>query len=734
MKQELTFKSQARIVRTLGDRLISGEVAAILELVKNAYDADAKSCYIEINPEKNVLIIKDDGQGMSLSDVQSKWAELGTDNKFRNSVSNAGRKVLGDKGIGRLAAAKLGRYLEINSTTQNKGKLDSIVIGGIDWDAFSEKNNAYIDDIKFHVEDFKGGEATGTTLTISELTQVWNQEKIETLIRELRKFMSPISQDDNDFEIFLNLDAFTKDSAGFDGSDLVNGRATTVSSVKRGEETARNKIEPFPLLDASDYTFEASYYSNKLSGKLKINDTKVDHEIEVVLDDSINLGEGLIQLSIFDRDADSVRNTFVQAGIYSEDDKKKFSLREARRALDDLSGIAIYRNNFRIRPYGDKDADWLSLDKRRVQNPSKHLEQAQISGLILVDSVEKSGLIERSSREGFEHNDQYNNFKQLLISALNEIEVLRFAHNSRIGKNRKKPGDDVKSAFTTLSEQVDLKKISGFYDDVAEEKRGKFQKTVNNYKNRLDHLIQIIQERQSILEARSTLGFIAADIVHEARHPTSVIGTDLILLSDQVKDNWQDDISKNVSEVLLQSFKQDLEQVESLEFLFDKLDPLTKARSKKPSEFSVYEVIKKSLLVHQKKARDFSIKIQHDQPEKDHKMNGFEDDLSPAIINLVDNALYWHKQRAIKKPFIKISYIEDHSGALVISVEDNAGGISEKYKDAIFNVGFTTKENGSGLGLSIAREALGRAGAYISHENSDDKSGSIFIIEVKRDM
>ncbi|MCY4308345.1 MAG: ATP-binding protein, partial [Rhodobacteraceae bacterium] len=82
MKQELTFKSQARIIRTLGDRLISGEVAAIIELVKNAYDADARNCYIEINPEENLLIIRDDGHGMSFSDVQTKWAELGTDNKY----------------------------------------------------------------------------------------------------------------------------------------------------------------------------------------------------------------------------------------------------------------------------------------------------------------------------------------------------------------------------------------------------------------------------------------------------------------------------------------------------------------------------------------------------------------------------------------------------------------------------------------------------------------------------
>lgn len=690
MKQELTFKSQARIVRTLGDRLISGEVAAIIELVKNAYDADAGKCHIEINPEKEIIIIKDDGHGMSLSDVQSKWAELGTDNKFRNNKSNSGRRVLGNKGIGRLAAAKLGRYLKIESTTQIGDNLTSVTIDGINWDSFLQKENTYIEDVKFYAEEFSDGVAIGTTLIISKLNQVWGKNKLEALVRELRKLISPTVANENDFNIFLNLDAFTEELYGFDGGKLVNGRKTLFSDT----EEIRNKIEPFPLLDACDYTFEAEYSANRLTGIFKINDAKIDYEIDVTIEDKISLGEGLIHLNIFDRDIDSLQNTFVKAGVISKEDKKTLRLRDARQLIDDLSGIAIYRNNFRIRPYGDKDADWLNLAERRVQNPSKCIEQKQVSGLILVDTAENSGLEERSSREGFDHNDNYIAFKDLLLKAINQIEALRYAHNARTGKNREKPNNIVKSSFLYLREQADLKKIERFSSDIPIEKRTKFKSAVSEYKTSLDKLIDIIQERQSILEARSTLGFILAEVVHEAKHPTSAVGSNLLSLSKRVKNKWPSDISEEVSETLLENFSQDIEHIVSLESLLKRLDPLINVRRKKAYDFSIHETVKKSLLLYRERAQRAGVMITHENLPKNKKMIGLEVDLSTAIINLIDNALYWHELRRTSNPFISINY-QDSDNATDILISDNAGGISEKYMEAIFNVGFTTKEEGS---------------------------------------
>lgn len=727
MKQELSFRSQARIVRTLGDRLITGEVTAIIELVKNSYDADASSCYIEINPHDSVLTIKDNGHGMSLSDIETKWAELGTDNKYRDSVTKSGRVVLGNKGIGRLAAAKLGRYLEIESTTHTTDGLKTVKVSGIDWNAFSENEKNYIEDIKFYVEEWPSGETVGTKLVITELNQVWDKDRLLNLIYEMRKLISPIVKKEHSFDIYLNLDAFTQNIDGFDGSELVNGASGLIND--KDGLTQRNRLEPFSLLDACDYTFSGTYIDNKLQGMLRINDDKVDVPINVDLEENIKLGKGSFNLNIFDRDADSIKNSFVRAGLISKEDKTNFKLRDARRLLNDLSGIAIYRNGFRIRPYGDKDADWLGLDKRRVQNPSKNIEQAQISGIILVDDVDKSGLIERSSREGFEHNDNFNAFKRLFLKALNEVEIRRFSHNKQIGKNRNQATKSAKVAFLSLRAQANLSEIVKFSDRFADKEKKEFEAVVIESKTKLDQLINIIQERQAALEVKTTLGFIIAEVLHEARHPISAVGANLISLSKRVSKKWHEDIKKEVANILLTEFKTDIQHINDLDSLFDRLKPLLQVRSKKKYRFSVYGVVEKALLLLRDRINANNVKIKHAKPQKDYKMDGLEEDIYAAIMNLLDNSLYWHKQRNIDNPFISINYAYTDD-VLTIFIEDNAGGISENYEDSIFDVGFTTKEGGSGLGLSIAREALGRAGASIRYSSTPNHDGSLFIIEI----
>ncbi|NQY82282.1 MAG: hypothetical protein HRT36_04500 [Alphaproteobacteria bacterium] len=207
----------------------------------------------------------------------------------------------------------------------------------------------------------------------------------------------------------------------------------------------------------------------------------------------------------------------------------------------------------------------MGLDKRRVQNPSKCLEQAQISGLILVDGADQSNLIERSSREGFEHNDNYIAFKNLLLKALNEIEILRFSHNSRTGKNRKQSNAVIKSTFSSLRKKTDLQKLESFSNEFSGKKKEEFKAIVTEYKTSLDKLIDIIQERQAILEARATLGFILAEVVHEAKHPTSAVGSSLISLSKRVKNKWRDDIHPPVLEILLKEFEQDIKHINGLE-------------------------------------------------------------------------------------------------------------------------------------------------------------------------
>ena len=146
----LQFKPRARIIRTIGDQLISGPEAAVIELVKNAYDADASFVWIRFTPPlvagSGRITIKDDGHGMSLSDVQDKWMEPATSSKSGQRFSrNLRRPLMGSKGIGRFAAAKLGRKMGLNSVSGAEGARQEVLIPEIDWSIFD--GDAYLADI-----------------------------------------------------------------------------------------------------------------------------------------------------------------------------------------------------------------------------------------------------------------------------------------------------------------------------------------------------------------------------------------------------------------------------------------------------------------------------------------------------------------------------------------------------------------------------------------------------------
>lgn len=728
--KELSFKTRSRIVRTLGDRLISGENAAVIELVKNSYDADASFCRVSIDPQSDLIRVEDDGHGMTLDDVVNKWAELGTENKSNNKFSPNKRRVLGDKGIGRLATAKLGNKLEIISTSKKGKKLSSVKVWGLDWSLFLENEETYLEDVKFYTEELSPKDSIGTLLNISEISDTWTEETLKSLIEELRKLLSPLEENGEGFKIYLDIDAFTKTDHEFNGSELING-AKKASEIFDRSGAAYNEITPFPLLDACDYKFTGEFEGNAIRGVFHISEEARDYPIDVVVKDaSTGCGFGIVHLNIFDKDADSVRNTFVKAGLFPASKKSSIPLRDARKALEELSGIAVYRDNFRIRPYGDADADWLKLDKRRVQNPSLRIEQAQVSGIVLVDEVEKSGLVERSSREGFEMNANYEQFKAIMLAIFREIEPIRFAYKEKTGKNRVSEKDKSKHLFKRLQEEATLKGLERISSKLPEKDAAKMSLAIDQHRTKVEHLVDSLEQRQALLEARSTLGFIIAEVIHEARHPTSAIGGDLNSLKKRVLKKWNTGINSEIQTELLAQFEEDLEHVARLEDLHSRMDPFLRMRPKKPQEYELREALNKSLLLFRGRIKGGKVKVDHPK-EEIIRINGVEEDVITGVTNILDNALYWLIEREIKNPFIRIN-CEEKKESIAIYISDNAGGVPDTYAESIFNVGFSGKENGYGLGLSIARESLGRANAQISHRNIED--GSVFTIEIIKEL
>ena len=409
-ERKLQFRPRARIIRTIGDQLISGPEAAVIELVKNAYDADASFASIKFKPPLEIgrgrIVFVDDGVGMTLEDIQNKWMEPATTSKSATRLSGMKqRRMMGSKGIGRFAAAKLGSKMAMNSVSVRDGKKLEVLIPELDWNLFT--GDAYLSDIFIDYLTQETDQHSGTTIEISELNEAWSVVKLERLYKELRRLISPLDRaTDDKFGIFLDLSECTTENAGFDGLQLLGFRAPSKAASDSLIAPPEFEVVPFPLLETSDYEIVGRFNPvGKFDGTIEIRrGGQAPRPIKLSVPQNENeksCGTVFVRLSVFDRETDAVRETVKKAGFGN------VTAKEARQLLDSIAGIAIYRSGFRIRPYGDPENDWLTLDTRRVQNPTLRIGHNQIAGYVAVEDPDVSDLVEKSSREGFEQNASF---------------------------------------------------------------------------------------------------------------------------------------------------------------------------------------------------------------------------------------------------------------------------------------------------------------------------------------
>lgn len=719
----LRFRPKARIIRTIGDQLISGAEAALIELVKNSYDADASFVAIKFHPPLTTgtgrISITDDGHGMSLPDIEKKWMEPATSSKAKSRVSaKKSRRMMGSKGIGRFAAAKLGQKMSMTSTSEDGAKKTAVLIPELDWSIFSE--DTYLSDVAIEYLQQPTEEPTGTTIEVTEFNEDWSKSKIEKLHLELRRLLSPFSitqESEDDFRVYLDLSDCTEETCGFSGADIVHSVADVSNTPDYIDDAYR--VFPFPLLSACDYELSGKFEKNgAFQGCFRIH--RAGLEAEDVSLDGIGLCEDespnsfSVKLYLFDREAASLKNNMKTAGLGD------VSAKQAREMLDNISGVAIYRSGFRVRPYGDPEHDWLALDTRRVQDPSLRIGHNQVAGYITIRDEDESNLIERSSREGFEENMAFQNLSKLVKRVLAEIvEPKRYQFRSQTGISRKKT-----SSFEELKQLSELKRLRAFVQALGPEQREEAEEIIDVESARLTKRIENMEDRQRVLEAKSSLGAILAEVLHEGSPEATFVARtsdrlDLMLKSLIGRD-------ENARAVAEREYARKVPLLqksgEKLSNLFKSLRPLAGGKRGNPVHFFPVESINSAAALFEPHATLFVVST--DAPGLE--LIGFPEDLATALVNLFGNSVHWLEYHKITDPKVEVTvFYKEQNGHII--VRDNGKGVPAEFVDSIFDLGFTLKEGGTGLGLSIAREALARSGAKLLF-HPDNEVGAAFEI------
>lgn len=694
------IRPAGRHVLTIGEDLIQDQYAAIVELVKNCYDADSPDAVIVFRriPENDCLEIRieDHGHGMSTKDIINKWLVPSTDYKLGSRKSPLGRTMQGRKGIGRYAASILGDDLELQ--TVDTAGVETILY--IQWSQLAQYQ--YLDQIQVPIKTKQTDNKPGTILIMhSRLSEndYWTEKAFRKLRFELKKLIPPKTDGtvDNNFEITLTFDNFFS------------------NENKNGSET----IKPYPILDFYDYRISGDISADGL-GVLQYENKKIKNSVveDVAFDyGATGCGSLSIDIRVYDRDKDAI-NQLISRGL--QDERGNYvTKQQARQLLNDVNGIGVYRNGFRIRPLGDADFDWLKLNEQRVQNPSMRIGSNQVVGYVHIESEEISGLEEKSARDGLKNNAAYESLKKITCAVIMELEQRRFVFRRKLGlsNSAKKLERQLEGLYDYAHLKKSVKTIlekAGMSVPVVEEVIGIIAKE----EHKKNEAIEEIKRAVAVYQGQATLGKIINIILHEGRRPLNYFKNQIPNLHFYGERFAQKKDEDSYNEIIrLTNGISDNAGI--FVSLFGRLDPLSAKRRETKTEFSLYDALCGAMAVFDKECKDKEIRINLSCPD-DIKFVGWQQDIYTIMVNLLDNSLFWITEKECVKRNINIMVSKTDSG-FILDYTDSGPGISDELLESgvIFDPEFTTKPHGTGLGLSIAGEAAIRNSLILTAVQND---------------
>ncbi len=696
------IRPAGRHILTIGRDLIQDCYAAIVELVKNAYDADSPDVNIVFLAKSDLsgysIVINDHGHGMSRNTVINKWMVPSTRDKLDRRKSPKKRIMQGRKGIGRYAASILGTDLLLETVTPEGEKTTLL----LEWKNFEEAQ--YLDDVEILIETAQVSEPSGTQLTMtgnSQLIEEWDKNQFNKLCFELKKLTSPVSTTISDksdkFSIHLEIKGFP---------DI---------------EDINETIKPYPIFDLFDYRISGEIGADG-KGLLVYSQQRArnttEEKISFDTGSPTNCGELVFDIRVYDREKEAIES-LIRRGLKDESGNYVGKL-QARQLLNDYNGIGVYRNGFRIRPLGDADFDWLKLNEQRVQNPSLRIGSNQAIGYVLIQSDEDSGLVEKSARDGLRENTAFIRLKEITKDVIAKLEARRFEYRKKAGLSR--PALKVEKEFERLFSFEDLKKNI----------RARLRKKGVN-KETVDEIIEIVSKdsesknktaeelRQvvAIYQGQATLGKIINVILHEGRRPLSYFRNQIPRIRKKTKV-----FKKKQNTVIADEIGKIADGIgnnaENFVSLFSKIDPLAAGKRNARKLFNLKKIIQGAVSVFDKEIENNNVTVKIEGADN-FQFLCWQQDIYAIFTNLVDNSLYWMNAKNIANQKIIIEILSQDDSLLYIDYRDTGPGIEPNLivSEVIFEPQFSTKPSGTGLGLAIAGEAASRNGLELRAFESD---------------
>lgn len=804
MVKSLFFRTNSRHIGQLGRELVTDFVTALVELVKNSYDADAGSVQIKIenaNTPHSRIIVTDTGSGMTQEEFEKKWMVIGTSNKVSEPYTPNGRKRTGKKGIGRFSVERLAERATIYSFTDQEDFKVSI-----NWNRYEEIS---VDALRQRIKILREGK------DVSAAKFIANQLEYYLLLSNVdekdRKIVKQYAEVVDNYELLfqrsilsdierLILPVLEKKEGTEYGIEEIGNPLERIES-RSGEENYMlleelkgrekktekdNKItgmvlvlerlrdnwrqkdidklqKELRLLVAPEFIEKDPFYIELVADQFNIPDemsvNDILHMRYAKLEASItNEGKSSI---IYYQDNDGNRREvtdkyeipllcgdisfelyyFLRDAVHMKNET--YDYRFALRILDTYCGIKIYRDNFRVKPYGEIGNDWLELDKSKVKDTHGYrVGNNQTVGVIKISDNTNPLLIDATNREGIIENQAYEQLKEFILRCITVISNIRMEvyekskpelekakeekkkYQQKEEKYRREQDKRFQDTMNLMKSGASVKVVQSAFEQwkqdeerYQKEKEEQYEQTESAYQKVLDY-----QENElSMYKNLATLGILTGNFGHETQDIISRIGNSIAYF-EALTPTIENRHFGNITGIL----KSDFARIEGYSSMIVEFLRKHKRDVKENLNFGV--VLNDICQLYMGMLQEFQIRLSwNSQDEICFTMRQI--DLESIIINMITNAFEQLKGRPQRTIHIQFSQEDEN---IYLEFEDSGKGVPIDKREKIFQAFVTTKEDGIGLGLNIVKDIVLSYGGRIEVLDSEKLGGARFLIHFEK--
>jgi len=717
----LAFKVDAGLIDRLGRELVGKGETAVSELIKNAYDADATKVtvtFIDCDAPGGTLSVIDNGVGMTPQQLETAFMTISSTDKVHNPQSlKYKRNKAGRKGIGRFATQRIGEILTIITQTLDDDFASKLTI---EWNKYTLDTDIGL--IKNPLEKINKTQDEGTLILIESVRDSWSDVTINRVYRYVLELLQPDYLSDRSKQLAV---AKQKD----------NAFAVTFQRIIKGQHYII--ADPAKMLYEKALATIEGYIDKVGDGFCSVNSESLGISHEIIAIDSNSP----------DKTYKFLRNVHFKAYYYIYNRElyytniTRLELSNIQRLSQEQGGIRLYRNGFRVLPYGEPNNDWLNIDRRYYDESGVvNVPFGNHNLFGFVEVLDPNGDIfqETAGREGLIENDAYSEMKDFISKALEGgrlrirygVDKIRKKKNN-INPKAKKTDESEKS---TIEKIVDFKKTLDIFinePQTTTEQKANYEKNANQLVEELKEDFTALLQELGMLRVLAGLGLTISEFTHEVVQFAPSMNGDLSVIENQ---------SLNLEGLnALENLKRTIRLFLAYTSYFSSTVSANVTRELKPQRVDI--MVQDFLKI-------ISADISKENILFESKFYGYELDTIPMHASEWSSILfnlYTNSKKAIRRAGVigEISIIGgNEKGKVYLEFSDNGDGVPDENADKIFEAFFTTssptsfdstveeKSTGTGLGLKIIQDILQSYGGSIRLIEPEGGFSTCFRIEV----